>query len=131
MIAMDPDVLILDEPTAGLDPRGRNVLLNQLSRYHRERHNTVLLVSHSMEDIARVADRVLVMNGGKAAMLDKTAAVFARGRELESMGLRVPEITKILLLLREQGYPLEPALTVGGAVDELLPLLKRGGAAHD
>ena len=130
VIAMDPDVLILDEPTAGLDPRGRDVLLTQISDYHRERRNTVLLVSHSMEDIARVADRVLVMNDGKAAMLDRTAAVFARGRELESMGLRVPEITKILLLLRERGYPVEPALTVGDAVAELLPLLKGEGAAQ-
>lgn len=130
VIAMDPDVLILDEPTAGLDPRGRDVLLGQIKAYHRERHNTVILVSHSMEDIARVADRVLVMNAGKAVMLDKTEKIFARGRELESLGLRVPEITQILLTLREHGCPVSPVLTVDQAVAQLLPLLKKGGAAH-
>lgn len=129
VIAMDPDVLILDEPTAGLDPRGREMLLGQIREYHKKRGNTVILVSHSMEDIARVADRVLVMNGGKAVMFDKTAAVFARGRELESMGLRVPQITSILLTLREKGYPVAAALTVDQAVKELLPLLK-GGKKH-
>jgi energy-coupling factor transport system ATP-binding protein len=130
VIAMDPDVLVLDEPTAGLDPRGRDMLLMQIGAYHRERNNTVILVSHSMEDIARAADRVLVMNGGKAVMLDQTDKVFARGRELEELGLRVPEITKILLTLREHGCPVEPALTVDQAVEELLPLLRKGGAAH-
>ena len=93
VIAMDPDVLILDEPTAGLDPRGRDVLLSQIVNYHEVRHNTILLVSHSMEDIARTADRILVMNAGKAAMFDETENVFARGEELEQMGLRVPQIT--------------------------------------
>ncbi|QNK40413.1 energy-coupling factor transporter ATPase [Caproicibacter fermentans] len=128
VIAMDPDVLILDEPTAGLDPRGRDMLLTQISAYHRDRNNTVILVSHSMEDIARVADRVLVMNGGKAVMLDRTEKIFARGRELESLGLRVPEVTKILLTLREHGYPVEASLTVDQAVEQLLPLLEKGGA---
>ena len=96
VIAMDPDVLILDEPTAGLDPRGRDVLLAQITQYHKARGNTILLVSHSMEDIGRTADRILVMNRSKAAMLDTTKNVFARGEELEKMGLRVPQITKIL-----------------------------------
>ena len=95
VIAMDPDVLILDEPTAGLDPRGRDVLLSQIVGYHQVRKNTVLLVSHSMEDIARTAEKILVMNDSKAAMFDSTEKVFARDRELEEMGLRVPEITKI------------------------------------
>lgn len=130
VIAMDPDVLILDEPTAGLDPRGREVLLTQIAQYHRERGSTVVLVSHSMEDIARVADRVLVMNDGKAVMLDRTEKVFARGRELESMGLRVPEVTEILLTLRERGYPVKASLTVDQAVEQLLPLLKKGGSAR-
>lgn len=129
VIAMDPDVLILDEPTAGLDPRGRDRLLNQIRDYHSVRKNTVILVSHSMEDIARVADRVLVMNAAHAVMLDKTREVFARGRELEEMGLRVPQVTKILLTLREKGYPVSPVLTVDEAIRELTPLLK-GGAIH-
>lgn len=83
VIAMDPDVLVLDEPTAGLDPMGRDVLLSQIVRYHKERQNTVLLVSHSMEDIARVADRIVVMNKSKLVMFDETQKVFARGDELE------------------------------------------------
>ena len=127
VIAMEPEVLILDEPTAGLDPQGRDMLLDQISDYQKKRGNTVLLVSHSMEDIARCADRVLVMNEGKAVMLDRTERVFARGRELESMGLRVPQITGILLALEEKGYPVHPVLTVDQALEELRPLLRKGG----
>lgn len=130
VIAMDPDVLILDEPTAGLDPRGRDVLLSQIVNYHEVRHNTILLVSHSMEDIARTADRILVMNGGKAAMFDETKKVFARGEELERMGLRVPQITKILATLQKDGYPVETALTLEQAIRQLMPLLEEGGRTH-
>lgn len=130
VIAMDPDVLILDEPTAGLDPRGRDVLLSQIVNYHEVRHNTILLVSHSMEDIARTADRILVMNGGKAAMFDETKKVFARGEELERMGLRVPQITKILAMLQKDGYPVETALTLEQAIRQLMPLLEEGGRTH-
>ena len=107
VIAMDPEVLILDEPTAGLDPRGRDVLLSQITQYHKARGNTVLLVSHSMEDIGRTADRILVMNHGHAAMLDETKKVFARGPELEEMGLRVPQITKIMQELVAMGLPVD------------------------
>ncbi len=128
VIAMDPDVLILDEPTAGLDPQGRDQLLDQIVSYHRRRHNTVILVSHSMEDIARVADRALVMNSGKAVMLDRIDRVFSRRAELESMGLRVPQITKIMSLLREKGYPVNAGvLTVDQALDDLIPLLRKRG----
>ncbi len=125
VIAMDPEVLILDEPTAGLDPRGRDVLLSQIAQYHRERKNTVLLVSHSMEDIGRTADRLLVMNSGRAAMLDDTRTVFSRGEELERMGLRVPQITKIMQELQKLGCPADPStLTVDEALRQLLPFLK-------
>ena len=127
VIAMDPDVLVLDEPTAGLDPRGRDVLLAQITSYHKVRGNTVLLVSHSMEDIACTADRILVMNDSHAAMFDETAKIFARDKELEAMGLRVPQITKILSLLRERGWPVGTALTMEEAVRQLLPLLEKGG----
>ncbi len=130
VIAMDPDVLILDEPTAGLDPHGRDMLLNQIRNYHQIRNNTVILVSHSMEDIARVADRVLVMNASRTEMFDTTDAVFARGAELESIGLRVPEITKIMTVLKEKGYPVAPTLTVEQAVQQLLPLLRKGEDAN-
>ena len=126
VIAMDPDVLILDEPTAGLDPRGRDVLLAQITQYHKNRGNTVLLVSHSMEDIGRTADRILVMNGGRAAMLDETKKVFERGPQLEAMGLRVPQITKIMQELQKLGLPVDPStLTVDDALHQLIPILKR------
>ena len=126
VIAMDPDVLILDEPTAGLDPRGRDVLLAQITQYHKNRGNTVLLVSHSMEDIGRTADRILVMNGGRAAMLDETKKVFERGPQLEAMGLRVPQITKIMQELEKMGLPVDPStLTVDDALHQLIPIFKR------
>lgn len=126
VIAMDPDVLVLDEPTAGLDPMGRDVLLSQIIRYHKERQNTVLLVSHSMEDIARVADRIVVMNKSKLVMFDETQKVFARGDELEKIGLRIPQITKIMSQLRKRGVDVpEGILTVDSAVDYLLPFIKK------
>ena len=124
VIAMDPEVLILDEPAAGLDPKGRDVILAQSAQYHAHRQNTVLLVSHSMEDIGRTADRVLVMNRGRAEMLDETRAVFARGDVLEPMGLRLPQITSIMRRLRAMGLPVrETVLSVDEALMELIPLL--------
>ncbi len=121
VMAMDPDVLILDEPAAGLDPLGRDVLLSQIRDYHAVRKNTVLLVSHSMEDIAKTVDRILVMNRGKKKMLDTTQTVFSHGKALETMGLRVPQITKVMLLLQEKGYPVNTGvLTVEQAFQELL-----------
>ncbi len=132
VIAMDPEVLILDEPTAGLDPRGRDVLLSQIGQYHRERGNTVLLVSHSMEDIGRTADRLLVMSGGHKQFLAPTKEVFSHGEELESMGLRVPQITKIMQELIKLGVPADPAtLTVEGAVKQLIPYFKKRGGSKD
>ncbi len=128
VIAMDPEVLVLDEPTAGLDPMGRDVLLSQIVQYHKERKNTVLLVSHSMEDIARVADRIIVMNSSHLVMFDKTKEVFSHGRELEKIGLRVPQITRIMLELREKGYDIpEGILTVGEAISYISALLKKEG----
>ena len=128
VIAMDPDVLILDEPTAGLDPQGRDKLLNQILSYHKERKNTVILVSHSMEDIARVADRILVMNKGNAEILAPKREVFAQGERLEKMGLRVPQITKITQLLQKKGIDLpDGILTVEGAFDSIMTLLKKEG----
>lgn len=129
VIAMDPDVLVLDEPTAGLDPQGRDHLLSQIKAYHKQRQNTVILVSHSMEDIARVADRVLVMNESKVFLFDETAKVFSHAKELEQIGLRVPQVTKIMMKLHESGYPVDPAVfTLEQAVKEILPLVQRGAA---
>lgn len=128
VIAMDPDVLILDEPTAGLDPQGRDKLLNQILSYHKERKNTVILVSHSMEDIARVADRILVMNNGKAEILAPKEEVFSQGELLEKMGLKVPQITKITQMLKNKGINLpDGILTVEDAFTEIMNLLKQEG----
>lgn len=128
VIAMNPEVLVLDEPTAGLDPMGRDVLLSQIVQYHKERKNTVILVSHSMEDIARVADKIIVMNKSNLVMFDKTKEVFSKGRELEKIGLRVPQITKIMLDLRENGFNVpEGILTVDEAMDCISSLLDKEG----
>ena len=128
VIAMDPEVLVLDEPTAGLDPMGRDVLLSQIVQYHKKRKNTVLRVSHSMEDIASVADRIIVMNESHLVMFDKTREVFSHGRELEKIGLRVPQITKIMLELKEKGYDVpDGILTVDEAFSAVSSLLKKEG----
>ena len=128
VIAMDPDVLILDEPTAGLDPMGREILLSQITRYHKEKGNTVLLVSHSMEDIARVADRVMVMNSSELVMFNKTKEVFSHGDELEKIGLRIPQITRIMQSLKERGYDIpDGILGVDEALSVLTALLKKEG----
>lgn len=128
VIAMNPEVLVLDEPTAGLDPMGRDVLLSQIVQYHKERKNTVILVSHSMEDIARVADKIIVMNKSNLVMFDKTKEVFSKGRELAKIGLRVPQITKIMLELREKGFNVpEGILTVDEAMDCISSLLDKEG----
>lgn len=125
VIAMDPDVLILDEPTAGLDPNGRDILLSQISAYHREKENTVLLVSHSMEDISQIADKILVMNKGNMFAFDDTKKVFARGSELEKIGLRIPQITKIMIELKNKGYDLPTDIySVEQAVNEIMKLKK-------
>ena len=127
VMAMQPRVLILDEPTAGLDPRGRNLLLQQIRAYKDENNCTVLLVSHSMEDVARVADHVLVLNGGTVAMQETTARIFSRARELEELGLSVPAVTRIMAALREAGVPVPDCVyTVEQAKRALLPLLKGG-----
>ncbi|MBQ1413957.1 MAG: energy-coupling factor transporter ATPase [Clostridia bacterium] len=103
VIAMEPKVLILDEPTAGLDPKGRDRILNQIRKYREQTGSTVLLVSHSMEDIARVADRVLVMNHGNVEMFDTTEKVFQQGEHLAEIGLKVPQVTQIFLELKKLG----------------------------
>ena len=119
----DPRLLILDEPTAGLDPMGRDTILGQLMAYHKTRGNTVLLVSHNMEEIARFSDRVLVMEEGKAAFFDNTAQVFQHGTELMRMGLQLPQTVRILARLRAQGWPVDPdVLTLERAAEELYAL---------
>lgn len=128
VIAMKPEVLILDEPTAGLDPRGRDRILGEMREYHEQQHNTVLLVSHSMEDIARYAKKVLVMNKSTVFMYDDVDKVFAHAAEISRMGLSVPQVTKICMALAEKGYAISPnTYTVGQAKAQLLELLAAKG----
>ncbi len=103
VMAMEPSVLILDEPTAGLDPKGRETILAMIRNYHREKKNTVMLVSHSMEDVAKNATKILVMNKGKLFCYDDTKSVFARAEELKAMGLSVPQITNVFNRLKKRG----------------------------
>lgn len=130
VIAMKPSVLVLDEPTAGLDPRGRDRILGQLREYHQQVKNTVLLVSHSMEDISKFSSRVLVMNQGKLFLYDEPRAVFQRAAEISEMGLSVPQITEIFQKLLALGYPVNPSIyTIEDAKAELLSLLSKRGPA--
>ncbi len=106
VMAMEPKVLILDEPASGLDPQGRDRIFDMIRHYHDEKQNTVLIVSHSMEDIAKIADRILVMNEGRVFCFDKTSDVFKRSSELEGIGLSTPQITRVFDKLREKGLDL-------------------------
>ncbi len=110
VLAMQPEVLILDEPTAGLDPSGRDEILSYIAAYHRQTGATILLVTHSMEDIARIADRMLVMYQAKVLMLDTPQQVFSRAEELTAAGLSVPEITKVFLELHRRGVQVDPSV---------------------
>ncbi len=128
VLAMQPEVLILDEPTAGLDPQGRDDLLNLLDDLHRNHHLTVILVTHSMEDVASYADRVLVLNKGELAFDGTTREVFHHFRELEEMGLAAPQVTYIVQRLRDEGIPIsEDIATVAEARAAILSLLGKGG----
>ena len=121
VLAMEPKLLVLDEPAAGLDPEGRDTILSQIKKYHQETGSTIVLVSHSMEDIAKYADKVLVMNAGEIAMYDETERVFARAPELLAMGLSVPEVTKIFMKLKELGVDISTDVyTIPYAVKTLL-----------
>jgi energy-coupling factor transport system ATP-binding protein len=125
VMAMEPKVLILDEPTAGLDPAGRDLILEHIRAYHRRTKNTILIVSHSMEDIATFADRILVMNRGSLFCFDETEKVFARAEEIAQIGLDVPQVTKIFLELKKRGLDFgKEVYTVGYAKDLLLRCLK-------
>lgn len=130
VLAMDPQVLILDEPTAGLDPRGRDMILGEIREYHEERKNTVLLVSHSMEDIAQHAKKALVIAEGRPAMYAPIEEVFSHTEELAAMGLTVPQVSRVFAGLRAAGIELpRNVYTVEGAAAAILNRLK-GGAAQ-
>ncbi|MEW4412691.1 energy-coupling factor transporter ATPase [Clostridium sp. AN503] len=125
VLAMQPEVLILDEPTAGLDPKGRDEILDEIETLHREKKMTIILVSHSMEDIAQYADRIMVMNQGEKIFDAPPREVFKHYRELEKIGLAAPQITYIVHHLKEHGVPIDNDITtVAEAKDAILKLLK-------
>ena len=128
VLAMEPEILILDEPTAGLDPKGREGILKNIEDYRRSHNATVMMVSHSMDDVARLTDRLLVMNGSRLAMDGRPAEVFARAEELVAMGLNIPQVTKVFLELKAMGLDVEPVYTIDQAVAVLKRI--RGGAAQ-
>lgn len=121
VLAMEPDVLILDEPAAGLDPRGRDGILSEIKKLHEEKPEMIIIfVSHSMEDVAKTAEHIVVMNNGRIAMTGGVKEVFSRGRELEEMGLSVPQITKLCARLSSAGINIEQGIfTVEEAVEKL------------
>ena len=128
IIAMEPKVLILDEPCAGLDPKGRELILDMIREYQRVMGNTVIIVSHSMEDVAKICSRVLVMNKGKAVMFGSVPEVYSHGAELRDMGLNVPQITEVFLKLKESGIDCRTDIfTVEQGEQELRRLLKQKG----
>ncbi|MBU5626887.1 energy-coupling factor transporter ATPase [Oscillibacter sp. MSJ-2] len=127
VIAMDPEVLILDEPSAGLDPQGRERLLSNIRAYHAAKGNTVILVSHSMDEIARNVDRILVLKDAKVLMQGTPREVFARAEELESAGLNVPQVTKIARALHRRGLPIDPAVYTVEELRRAILALRGGG----
>ena len=132
VMAMEPRILVLDEPAAGLDPEGRDSILSAIKRYHKQTGTTVLLVSHSMEDIARYADKVLVMAQKHVAMYDTVENVFARAEELLALGLSVPQVTKIFLKLREMGIDVPADVyTIPYAVKKIVEAKARRDAGEN
>jgi energy-coupling factor transport system ATP-binding protein len=127
VIAMRPDVLILDEPTAGLDPVGREEIIGNIVKYHNSGENTVIFITHSMEDIARIAGRLVVFSKGRIFMDGTPKEVFSRAEDLRSVGLDVPDITLVMMKLKKLGLPVDDTVyTVEQAKEELMKLKGRG-----
>ena len=127
VLAMEPEVLVLDEPTAGLDPAGRENLMANIRDYHRNKGKTIILVSHSIDEIARNVDRILVLKNAHVLMQGTPAEVFARGEELLSAGLDVPQITRIAMELKRRGVDIDPAVYTVEALERQLLALRKGG----
>lgn len=125
VIAMEPEVLILDEPTAGLDPAGREEILSNIMAYREAKNATIMMVSHSMSDVARITDRLLVLNGAKLAMDGTPGEIFKRASDLLEMGLDIPQITRVFLRLQEMGLDVSSVYTIDQAV-EVLTKIKEG-----
>ena len=128
VIAMEPEILILDEPTAGLDPEGREEILRNIDDYRKAKNATIMMVSHSMSDVARLAQRLLVMNNAHLAMDGTPIEVFSRAQELIDMGLDIPELTRVFLKLQQMGIPVNQVYTIEQAVAEIKRL--KGGSCH-
>ena len=128
VIAMEPEVLILDEPTAGLDPVGRSEILGNIQSYRKAKNATIMMVTHSMEDVARLTDRLLVMNGSKLAMDAPPAQVFTHAEELTQMGLNIPQVTQVFLELKKLGLDVKNVYTIDQAAAEIRRL--KGGNCH-
>ena len=128
VLAMEPKVLVLDEPTAGLDPAGRENLMANIREYHRHKNSTILLVSHSMDEIAQNVDRILVLKSAHILMSGTPAEIFTRAEELLSAGLDVPQITRVAMSLRDRGLPIDPAVYTVEDLERQLLALKGGGA---
>lgn len=127
VVAMEPTVLILDEPIAGLDPRGRDAILSQIKKLHEEYRHTIILVTHSMEDVAEIAEEVIVMSDAKVIMKGTPREVFTRIEMLEEVGLGAPQITYLMRALKERGIPVrEDIFTVAEAKAEIMKYLKQG-----
>ena len=127
VLAMQPEILILDEPTAGLDPKGRREILDQIRQLQTQTHITILLVSHSMDEIAQNVDRILVLKSAHILMSGTPAEVFTRAEELLSAGLDVPQITRVAMALRDRGVPIDPAVYTVEALEKQILALRRGG----
>lgn len=128
VIAMEPEILILDEPTAGLDPAGREDILKNIDRYRKEKNATIMMVSHSMNDVARLTERIIVMSNAKLVLDGTPQEVFNHAQELLEMGLDIPELTRIFLELKKLGLDVTPVYTMDQAVDALVKL--RGGNSY-
>ena len=129
IIAMNPDVLVLDEPSASLDPNGRKLLLSQIKRYHEEQHKTVILISHNMEDIVNLADRVVVLENGEIKVDESTKKLFSESsyKELKRLNVLPPDIMEVVSILRQKGVRLgDDILNIDDAVNEIVKLLKGG-----
>ncbi len=125
VIAMQPEVLILDEPSAGLDPKSKEEVLTNIKKYHENQGNTVIMVSHSMEDVLRFSDRILVMNEGRVYMFDKPSNIFKQADSLEKIGLNVPDITKIMIGLKNKGFDVDSSIyTLKDALKNIEKLLR-------
>ncbi len=130
VLAMKPGILILDEPTAGLDPRGRDEIFDEISALHREKGYTIILVSHSMEDVARLVERIIVMNQGKVAITGTPSEVFAHSSELKEMGLDVPQITNLMLALRDKGLDVPTDIYTVDQAKTVLKKILEGGSLN-